>query len=220
MTELWAILIPILFADVFNLVLFAFLVYAAGTSRPVLNTTMALIGHTVAYFLAGILVALGLEQIADRLANPRTIDFVIELVVALLLLWVAFRSRKGKQSQKKTVKDLTPAKAFGLGAVINFAGIPFAIPYFGAVGQILRADLSVASSLLVLAGYNVLYALAFAVVPILCLVMGERSQPILRKINGWMEKIGGFLIPILLGLLGTVMLVDAVYYLITGRILL
>jgi len=38
---------------------------------------------------------------------------------------------------------LTPVKAFGLGAVINFVGIPFALPYFAALNQILKADLTI-----------------------------------------------------------------------------
>ncbi len=35
--EIWAILLPILLTDVMNPVLFAFLVYAAGTDRPVVS---------------------------------------------------------------------------------------------------------------------------------------------------------------------------------------
>ncbi len=56
MTDLWVSLIPILFADILNPVLFAFLVYAAGTDRAVLNSTAMLLGHTAAYLLVGIVV--------------------------------------------------------------------------------------------------------------------------------------------------------------------
>jgi hypothetical protein len=75
--EVWTVLFPILLTDIVNPVLFAFMVYAAGTGRPVLLSSSMLLGHTAAYFSAGIVLALFMESIATRLANPRMIDFVI-----------------------------------------------------------------------------------------------------------------------------------------------
>jgi len=71
MFELWMTLIPILIADVVNPVLFAFLVYAAGTNRPVVNSCAVLLGHTLAYFGAGVVIAIGIEQISEHLSNPQ-----------------------------------------------------------------------------------------------------------------------------------------------------
>jgi hypothetical protein len=50
MSDIWPSLVPILLADVVNPVLFAFMVYAAGTDRPIANSSALLLGHTVAYF--------------------------------------------------------------------------------------------------------------------------------------------------------------------------
>ena len=100
MIEIWAVLTPILLTDVVNPVLFAFLVYAAGTSRPVVNSSFVLLGHTLAYIVAGIILALGFERITHRLANPHTIDYIIGLIVGVLLLWVALRLRKQKERQQ------------------------------------------------------------------------------------------------------------------------
>lgn len=162
MYEIWLSLAPILLADVVNPVLFAFMVFAVSTQRPVINSTAILLGHTLAYFSAGIVIALGLERITVRLANPHHIDFIISLVVGILLLWVAFLSSKKKyKQQNKENTDLTPLKALGLGAVVNFVGIPFALPYFAALDQILKADFTVAEALIVLASYNLFYALLF-----------------------------------------------------------
>jgi len=44
---------------------------------------------------------------------------------------------------------LTPLTAFGFGAVINLIGLPFALPYFAALDQILKADLTVTDSVTV-----------------------------------------------------------------------
>jgi len=220
MIELWAVLAPILLADIINPVLFAFLVYAAGTSRPVSNSTALLLGHTLAYFIAGIVFAIGLEQFEHRLANPEPVDFAFELFIGLLLLWIAIRSRSntGKQPEADT-KGLTIVSAFFLGAVVNFVGIPFAIPYFAALSQILKADIPTTGALITLVGYNVAYALPFATVPVLRALLGDKSQLFFEKVNDLLNKVSGFLMPAILLLLGTALAIDAIYYFVTGEAL-
>ena len=217
MNEIWMTLAPILLADVVNPVLFAFMVYAVSTQRPIINSTAILLGHTLAYFCAGLVIALGLERIATRLANPQQIDFIISLLVGILLLWVAFRStKKTDQQQDKKNTSLTPFKALGLGAVVNFVGIPFALPYFAALDQILKANLAMAESLLILVSYNLLYALPFIIVPILVIAIGERSKPLLQRINDVLMRFSSFLMPVLLFLVGVFLISDAVTYFVTG----
>ncbi|MCA9016467.1 MAG: GAP family protein [Planctomycetaceae bacterium] len=217
MFELWMTLIPVLMADVINPVLFAFLVYAAGTNRPVVNSCGVLLGHTLAYYVAGVVIALGIESISNRLSNPQQIDYIIGLVIGLILLVVGYLSWKTeKTEQAEASRTLTPMSALGLGAVVNFMGLPFALPYFAALDQILKADLTPMTSLAVLAGYNVLYALPFALVPILTATSGEKSQIILRKINDWLVRISQFLMPILLVLVGLALIVDSMIYFVTG----
>lgn len=217
MVETWATLIPILLTDIVNPVLFAFLVYAAGGNRPLVNSSAVLIGHTAAYFFAGIALALGLGRISERLANPEPLDFAIGFGVGLILILLAIPSRKqsAKQPQERA-PVLTPMKAFGFGAMINFIGIPFAVPYFAAIDQILKADVSSAGALTVLAIYNLLYALVFALVPILIAAVGDRAQPILERINNVLDRVSGYLMPLLLALLGLALTADAIKYFVTG----
>jgi cytochrome c biogenesis protein CcdA len=215
--EIWTVLLPILLTDIMNPVLFAFLVYAAGTDRPVVLTSSMLLGHTLAYFSAGIVLALFMESIAAYLASPRTMDFVIELILGLALLWVALMSSKdtGKRPEEKP-PEFTVVSAFAFGAVINFIGIPFAVPYFAAIDQILKADFSTVQAVISLVAYNLVYALPFALVPVLSAVMGERAKPVLARINAVMEKVSGFLMPLMLGLIGLALLADALSYFIRG----
>ena len=220
MTELLPKLVPLLVVDVLNPVLFALLVVAVSTSRPIANSTAFLAGHTAAYFISGIVIALGLNQISDRLNNPLPVDFVIELLIGLLLLWAALASRDGKASADRTPdRELTPAYCFGYGAVVNFIGVPFALPYFAAVDQLLKADLSLESSLLVLAFYNMAYVLPFLLVPILVALTGDSSKPILEKINNLLISLVDKLMPKLLLLLGLALTADALSYLISGETL-
>ena len=213
MTEIWTILIPILIVDVMNPVLFAFMVYAAGTKHPVSNSSAVLIGHAVAYFIAGFILALGLERITDRLANPQFVDYIISLLLGILLLWVTFRPKnKTKKEQAKPDGVLTPVKAFGLGAIINFVGIPFALPYFAALNQILKADLTIIDSVIVLFAYNLLYALPFVIVPVLVAMNGERSQSLLKRINLVVERASAYLMPALLAIAGFALVGDAIKF--------
>lgn len=214
----WGILFPILLSDVVNPVLFAFMVYAAGSSRAVLTSSMMLLGHTLAYFLGGIVLAVGLEKFSNRLANPQTVDFVIEVLVGLILLWLVVRTSKdtGKRPEEET-PDFSPWAAFQFGALVNIIGIPFAVPYFAVIDQFLKSDLTTSGMLLALLAYNLAYASVFLMIPVLAAVMGERSKPLLAKVNAVMERISGFLMPLMLGLVGLALLADAFKYFLTGE---
>ena len=217
MNDLWAVLVPILLADIINPVLFAFLVYAAGTRKPVSTSTALLLGHTAAYFAAGVVIAIGLEQIENRLANPKPIDFAFEFLIGVLLLWIGARSRNSSTQHPESVpNDLTFVSAFVLGAVVNFIGIPFAIPYFAALSQILKADVTTAQAWGALVTYNLLYALPFAVVPIMRALVGEKSRRFFEAINGYLNKASSVIMPALLILLGLVLIIDAAYYYVKG----
>ena len=217
MIETWAVLVPILLTDLVNPVLFAFLVYAAGTNRPVLNSSSMLLGHTLAYFGAGLAIGLGYDSIVERLTNPRHVDYIIGLVVGLLLLWVAFRSRQHEDRNKaENSGELTPLSALGTGAIVNFVGMPFALPYFAALDQILKADLTATQTVVTLVAYNLLYALPFSIVPVLSALYGEQSRGLLERISAYLDRISRYLMPILLAAVGIALIVDAVLYLVTG----
>ena len=211
-------LLPILLSDVVNPVLFAFMVYAAGSSRPVLSSSAMLLGHSLAYLIGGLVLISGLEMISARLANPRTIDFVIEFVLGAVLLWLALRTRKdtGKRPEEET-PEFSPWDAFKFGAIVNVIGLPFAVPYFAAIDQFLKSDLSTGGLVLALLAYNLVYVLPFLMIPLLSAIMGEKSKPLLAKINAVMERISDFLMPLMLGLVGLALLADSITYFIHGN---
>jgi cytochrome c biogenesis protein CcdA len=218
MLELLPVLLPILLVDVLNPVLFAMMVFAAGSKRPVVNASALLLGHTLAYFVAGVAVAHGIDRVTDRLANPERIDFVIGGIIGVGLLWFAIpMKKKGAPTADEPEWELTPAKCLGFGAVLNFIGIPFALPYFAVVDQILKADLTSAASLTVLALYNLGYALPFMVVPVTVAISGDRAKPVLERINGFLVKASDFIMPWMLGLLGLALVADSVTYFYRGE---
>lgn len=217
MTELLAVIAPFLLIDALNPVLFAMLIYAAGSARPIANSSAMLLGHTLAYFVVGLLASVGIEKLMQRLDNPQPIDFVIEFILGMALLYAALASRGGGASEAKNPEGaLTPLKCLAYGAVINFIGAPFALPYLAVMSEIMRADLSTSAAVSVLVGYNLAYALPFAMVPGLIAVVGDRAQPVLEKINQFLERGADLLMPWLMLVLALWLLADVAAFVITG----
>ncbi len=218
MLALMPVLIPILLVDAVNPVLFALLVFATATSRPIANSSALLCGHTVAYFAAGVAIAFGIDGITARLENPQRIDFAIGLTVGVALVGAFISMRMSKPAEASEPGwELTPLKCFGYGAVVNFIGMPFALPYFGAVSQILQADLGPGPSLLALGAYNLGYAALFAVVPGAVAIAGEAARPFLESVGSVLERASDLVMPWLILALGLWLIVDAGYFFIVGR---
>ncbi len=216
MTDLATSIAPLLLIDVINPVLFALLIFCAGSSRPVANSSALLLGHTLAYLMVGLLASLGIEKLVQRLDNPQPVDFVIEFLLGLAFLYAALSSRDGGASETRTPEgDLTPVGCLAYGAVVNFLGAPFALPYLAVVSEIMQADLSTAGALSVLTAYNLVYALPFAMIPGLIAVVGDRARPGLETINRWLERTADMLMPWLMLALGLWLLAD-VYSHISG----
>src|SRR5210317_2178720 len=116
MTELLAVIAPLLLIDALNPVLFAVLIYAAGGARPVANSSAMLLGHTLAYFLVGLLASTGIQQLTDRLDNPQPIDFVIEFFLGVAFLYAALASRAGGASEERKPARHLPCPIWRLSA--------------------------------------------------------------------------------------------------------
>ena len=126
------------------------------------------------------------------------------------------RTDKGKRPDENT-PEFTLWKAFAFGAVINIIGIPFAVPYFAAIDQLLKSDLDTMGVVTGLAIYNAAYALPFLLIPLLTAILGDRSKPILARVNGFMEKAGDIIMPLLLLAIGLALLLDSVWFFVHGE---
>jgi len=94
--------------------------------------------------------------------------------------------------------------------------LPFAVPYFAAVNQIVKADPEYVTGLFVLILYNILYILPFLGVIAVQAIFREQSRPMLERLSARMDRIGNVLLPGLLLLLGGALLIDAIVYFATG----
>ena len=216
MGDLFAVLVPILIADVMNPVLLAALIFALGTAQPIRNGSALVAGHTFAYTAAGFAVALGLDAVIDWLARPTPLVYGLQALAGALLLWLAWWSTRPEHPERKQLPEekkpssLGIGSAFLLGAQINLVGIPFALPYFAAVERTLASGLGDVQMVAVLMIYNAAYALPFAVLVVLRQVMGESSEALFARVNGWMERASAVILPLLLIALGAALLADSV----------
>jgi len=222
MPGLFIILIPILASDIVNPVLLAAVVYAFGSRRPCTNALSILMGWFVVYFACGVVLAVALDAITNYLKNPRPMDFAIEAVLGLVLIGVGIQAARATDPRRKKKEldnpdSLTPISGFLAGASINLFSMPFAIPYFAVIDQILKADLPTHRGMFVLLVYNLAYILPFAILVAIRRLSGEKSDVLFQRINHGMERIGSFLIPLLLIILGGALLADAAFFFLTEK---
>lgn len=234
MIELAVFLILIVAADVLNPVLAAAVIYALSTRRPYSRTFWVLSGWVTVYFGVGVGIAVGLNALTRLLAGPRPSAVAIELPIGVLLVWFAYNSAVTGEQNKKTKQavarltqtgeqrgyDLGTGAAFVLGATINWIGLQFAIPYFAAIDQVLKADMSVAAAVTILAIYNLMYVLPFALLAVLRLIFHKKANALFERTSGFMEKASAVILPPLLFAIGAALIVDAVWYFTTGEILI
>ncbi len=221
MDHLLIVLLPILLADLLNPVLLGGTIYSLSTRRPTLNASVVLLSFFVTYFLAGVIIAVALETLTDYLHIPLYFDYVVELVVAILLFYSAWKQyREGDQHCEEQLthdRRMTFWGAVTLGVQINLVGLAFAIPYLAAIDQILKAQISVVSTLFVLLLYNVLYVLPFALFIPLRAVYKNKSDAIFAAVNRWMHRVCDKYMPIILFVLGLLLIEDAVSFLLGYR---
>ncbi len=90
------------------------------------------------------------------------------------------------------------------------AGLPGSLPYFGAIDQILRADLPLPASLLALLFYNLVFVLPLASLALVRVLMPTQSEQIFRRVVLLSGRWGRRLIVGGLAVVGTVLGADAI----------
>lgn len=225
MSEIWIISLTILLVDILNPVLFAVVIMMLTGSQPLLKSAALIVGHTVAYFVVGVLIVFGLieliepylERFLGWLTNPTPSSFIGGFVIGIVLISIALAMLGGKVEPKTVEKPPSAGmfQVFLLGATINFIGAPFAVPYFGFINELFRFEVDAKLTALVL--YNIGYALPFALLPMGYALFGDRILRPLRQSNEIIERIASKILPLLFGLLGVGFVIDAVMYFVTGH---
>ncbi len=197
---------------------------------PYLTATGFLLGIFVAYFASGVVIALGLGETINRVTaalvhwfkNPNALDYYLSIVIGLALIFLGYRwatARRARAEQKKPDAGAGPGKAFLLGAGAVIAGLWGALPYFAAVDQILKADLSVAEAITALAYYNVIFVSSGVLLVLSRAVFGAWADAVFEAVNRLFAVWGKRILIVAMVILGLVMVADGVGWLL-GRPLL
>ena len=188
--------------------------------RPVFGSAMFIAGVSLAYFGVGMLLLLSIDSFIDQFTafivqkwkHPDTIDLVLQIIIGFLLLILGYRmvSTRVERGAEQSVGELTPTKGFTLGAGLTIAGLWGAFPYFAAIDQILRADLSVSGMILTLAYYNLVFVLPLAALVAIHAALGTRSDSVLQAVKTFFQDWGRRLVIGLFVVLGIVLVADGV----------
>lgn len=219
-------LTPISLIDSLSLLPFAAVVLAMLLSgpRPYPNAISFLLGTMLSYFAAGMLIVFGLGEIIQRVTagvvqwwnNPRAIDYILSIVVGIALILLGYRwavARRKKAERKKASLGMTPTQAFGMGAGATLAGLWGALPYFAAIDQILKADVSYPGAIVALAYYCVVFIAFASALVVIRAVVGDRANVLFDMVHHVIDIWGKRVLVALMILLGSVMLADGVGWL-------
>jgi cytochrome c biogenesis protein CcdA len=188
-------------------------VLAAGR-RPVPRLLLYTAGTGVTYFLGGLLLVLGPAELLHSLLHhkPGTASYVAEAVVGALAVaaGVWLWTRPTGAVQKRVPTDLSPPRAFLLGAGITLVDLPTALMYFGAIALITDGDLSAPADVGLLVVFNVAYVVPLLGIALVAGTLGPRAEPLLARLRDFVARWGHRLLAVLTAGGGVYLLVLAI----------
>jgi cytochrome c biogenesis protein CcdA len=176
-------------------------------------------GIAVTYYLVGVAVALGasnaLSAAVESLQRP-AVGFGIEAALGLLLVGFAVRTPRREDAPPR-VRGVSLPAAFLTGVTITAVESTTALPYIGALTALVRAEVPLGQTLVVLVAYNLVFVL-----PPLLLVAVQAVRPgqatvIVNRARGWLQVLDTRPARVLILLLGLLMLTDAGIYFLRGQ---
>ena len=189
---------------------------------PLTGAISFISGGFIVYFIFGLLILLGLDNLIDKYAEqfisymksePDCVELIIQIIIGFIMIYFAWQfSRRAPQDSntRSYDADIKPAQAFILSASVNIIGMWGALPYFAAMAQILKADLETASMIWILVYYNLVFALPLIGFILLRIMMGERATIVLDKMTDFFSHWGKQVIVLSLYLLGTLLIADGI----------
>ncbi len=226
MIELFATLAPIALIDSLSVAPVAMipLLILLGEKRPLAGSLSFIAGIVLTYLPFGLLLLFGLDTLFDSLAHsftewwskePDLGEIVLEIIAGLTMLWLGYGlwRKKGETKAEPARKGMTPLQAFAVAAFINVSGLWGALPYFAAIAQILKEDLSNGGMVSALLFYNLVFALPLLAFPALYLMLGSRSERWFARLSDFITRWSGRALAILLAALGLAMIIDGIGWL-------
>jgi hypothetical protein len=165
------------------------LLLLAPMAHPVRAAAGFVAGAYLTVLALGAVVYIGADVAADAVGNGLIWVRRTAFSVAAIGLAVAgLRRLRPRIRPAVTVPSwVNPASAAVLGLVMTGADLPNAFPYFIAIERIVDADIGTTRSLLIIAGYALVYCLPCLLLLIAGAARGDRIR---RRLGGLYERLG------------------------------
>jgi cytochrome c biogenesis protein CcdA len=164
----------------------------AGGPHPRRGTAVFTLSAMATTFVGGLVVAFGLGELILSVA-PRPSPTVkgavavgagAALMVAGIVLWLR---RDRAPTQIDSDRALHSVAAL-LGVGIAGIELATAFPYFAAISLVVGSDVSTGQKVVLLALYNVVYALPLIAIATVCAVRGPDARRVLGPISDWLMR--------------------------------
>lgn len=193
-----------------------------GGNRPVVVAASFLAGIFLVYASSGVMLLVGFDLLFDAMGavisrwwnNPNTPELLLQLVVGGIMLTFGWRLARARQPSSHPRPNLdsniSPVRGFALGAGITVLGMPGAFPYFGAIDQILRADLGYAASGIALLFYNLIFILPLALLLLVRIGLPSHSKVIFQLVSSMVDRWGRYIGITVFTFIGAILVADGI----------
>jgi cytochrome c biogenesis protein CcdA len=143
--------------------------------------------------LVGFLLALGLgDLIVSILPKPSaTLKYALITAAGLVLgvggaiVWIRRNALASSEPADDAARESHGSPVL-LGASIAGIELLTAFPYFAAIAMIVGSSVSTPSKVFLVVLYCVVYTLPLIAIAIVCMLIGNRAEEVLRPVSGWM----------------------------------
>lgn len=108
------------------------------------------------------------------------------------------------------IDGFTPPKAFGAGVVLSALNPKNLILTIAGMAAVVSLDLPADEQALALVVFTIIGSLGVATPVVIAFAMGDRSEPVLQRIKGWMARNNAVIMAVILVLIGVKLIGDAI----------
>ena len=192
----------------------------AGGPHPRRGTAVFTLAAMATTFVGGLALALGLGELmlsvvpkpSPTLKGALAVGVGAALTVAGIVLWL----RRDRAATRIDTDRVLHGVAALLG--IGIAGIELAtaFPYFAAISLVVGSDVSTGQKVVLLALYNIVYALPLIAIAAICAVRGPNARRLLGPTSDWLTRRWPSVVAVLTLVVGVAVLAYGVARLVSG----